>query len=165
MEIFLVLHRPCGQLSYSGDHRKGPRLPGTILGVWSRYNSFLCCWSRYNSLPPPAVTGYYWPPGHETFTFHPFTGETHRTPYYPGEGIDTTTQPKRKGHDVLSQRFDWLYLPHFLLLKWVVVKYNGVPFTIPNRRLFRTLREKLIITTVTSNFVKHNPNSHTNGLC
>jgi hypothetical protein len=58
---------------------------------------------------------------------------------------------------VLSQRFDWLYLPHFLLLKWVVVKYNGVPFTIPNRRLFRILREKLIITTVTSNFVKHNP--------
>jgi len=79
MEIFLVLHRPCGQLSYSGDHRKGPRLPGTILGVWSRYNSFLCFWSRYNSLPPPAVTGYYWPPGHETFTFRPFTGETHRT--------------------------------------------------------------------------------------
>jgi hypothetical protein len=30
-------------------------------------------------LPPPAVTGYYWPPGHETFTFRPFTGETHRT--------------------------------------------------------------------------------------
>ena len=75
----MVVERPCGQLSYSGDHRKGPRLPGTILGVWSRYNSFLCFWSRYNSLPPPAVTGYYWPPGHETFTFRPFTEETHRT--------------------------------------------------------------------------------------
>ena len=68
-EFFLVLERPCSELSYSGDHRKGSRLQATILGVWS----------RYNSLPPPAVTGYYWPPGHETFTFRPFTGETHRT--------------------------------------------------------------------------------------
>ena len=31
-------------------------------------------------LPPPAVTGYYLSPGHETFTFRPFTGETQRTP-------------------------------------------------------------------------------------
>ena len=31
-------------------------------------------------LPPPAVTGYYLSPGHETFTFCPFTGETQRTP-------------------------------------------------------------------------------------
>ena len=37
------------------------------------------------------------------------------------------SQAKRKGHHVLSQLFDWLYLPHFLLLKWVVVKYSGVP--------------------------------------
>jgi hypothetical protein len=26
----------------------------------------------------------------------------------------------------LSQLFDWFYLPHFLLLQWVVVKYKGV---------------------------------------
>ena len=26
-------------------------------------------------------------------------------------------------------RLATIYLPHFLLLKWVVVKYNGVPFT------------------------------------
>ena len=27
---------------------------------------------------------------------------------------------------VASQLFDWFYLPHFLLLQWVVVKYKGV---------------------------------------
>jgi hypothetical protein len=37
------------------------------------------------------------------------------------------SQAKREGHHVLSQLFDWLYLPHVLLLKWVVVKYSGVP--------------------------------------
>jgi hypothetical protein len=37
------------------------------------------------------------------------------------------SQAKREGHHVLSRRFDWLYLPHVLLLKWVVVKYSGVP--------------------------------------
>jgi hypothetical protein len=58
-------------------------------------------------LPLPAVTGYYLSPRHEKFIFRPFAGET-------------------EGHHVLSQLFDWLYLPHFLLLKWVVVKYNGV---------------------------------------
>ena len=26
----------------------------------------------------------------------------------------------------LSQLFDWFYLPHFLLIQWVVVKYKGV---------------------------------------
>jgi hypothetical protein len=117
-EFFLVVDRPWGQLSYSGDHRKGPRLPATILCVWSRYNSFLCFWSRYNILPPPAVTGYYWPPGHETFTFRPLFTK-----------IFTAQMGRGK-------------------IQWDA-------FTIPNRRLFRTLREKLIITTVTSNFVKH----------
>jgi hypothetical protein len=37
------------------------------------------------------------------------------------------SQAKHEGHHVLSQLFDWLYLPHFLLRKWVVVKYSGVP--------------------------------------
>jgi hypothetical protein len=61
---------------------------------------------------------------------------------------------------VLSQRFDWLYLPTFFTAQMGRGKIQWGAFTIPNRRLFRTLREKLIITTVTSNFVKHNPNSH-----
>jgi hypothetical protein len=86
-----LVDRPWGQLSYSGDHRKGP-----------------------------SVTGYYWPPGHETFTFRPLFTKIFTAQMGRGE------------------------------IRWGA-------FTIPNRRLFRTLREKLIITTVTSNFVKHDP--------
>jgi hypothetical protein len=35
MEIFLVLERPCGQLSYSGDHRKGPAAGDLFDGLQS----------------------------------------------------------------------------------------------------------------------------------
>jgi len=46
------------------------------------------------------------------------------------------SQAKHEGHHVLSQLFDWLYLPHFLLLKWAVVKYNGVPLPAMPRHVF-----------------------------
>jgi hypothetical protein len=43
--------------------------------------------------------------------------------------LDTLKQNVQISEDnvlSLSQRFDWFYLPHFLLLQWVVVKYKGV---------------------------------------
>jgi len=55
-------------------------------------------------LPLPAGTGYYLVP-------------------------DTLTRNVQISEDnvlSLSQLFDWFYLPHFLLLHWVVVKYKGV---------------------------------------
>jgi hypothetical protein len=55
-------------------------------------------------LPLPAGTGYYLVP-------------------------DTLTRNVQISEDnvlSLSQLFDWFYLPHFLLLQWVVVKYKGV---------------------------------------
>ena len=55
-------------------------------------------------LPLPAGTGYYLVP-------------------------DTLTRNVQISEDnvlSLSQLFDWFYLPLFLLLQWVVVKYKGV---------------------------------------
>jgi hypothetical protein len=43
--------------------------------------------------------------------------------------LDTLTRNVQISEDnvlSLSQLFDWFYLPHFLLLHWVVVKYKGV---------------------------------------
>ncbi len=36
--------------------------------------------NKRNQFSLRSVTGYYLSPGHETFTFRPFTGETQRTP-------------------------------------------------------------------------------------
>jgi hypothetical protein len=121
---------------------------------WAAYDSPTLKLVAIPILPLPAVTGYYLSPRHEKFIFRPFTGET-------------------EGHHVLSQLFDWLYLPHFLLLKWVVVKYNGVPlpalchdtslckeFRFVNSGSEQATvqnfeREKLLVTTVTFQISLH----------
>jgi hypothetical protein len=65
---------------YSGDHRKGLGLLATIFVLLVPIQQlFVLLVPIQQPFPQPAVTGYYWPPGHETFTFRPFTEETHRT--------------------------------------------------------------------------------------
>ena len=81
--MFLVVERPCGETMYSGDHRKGLGLLATIFVLLVPMQQLCEVFGPDTTavpiLPQPTVTGYYWPPGHETFTFRPFTEETHRT--------------------------------------------------------------------------------------
>ena len=62
---------------------KRSRAAGDHFCAFGPHTTVFCAfWAHTTAvpiLPPPAVTGYYWPPGHETFTFRPFTEETHRT--------------------------------------------------------------------------------------
>ena len=79
----MVVERPCGETMYSGDHRKGLGLLATIFVLLVPMQQLCEVFGPDTTavpiLPQPTVTGYYWPPGHETFTFRPFTEETHRT--------------------------------------------------------------------------------------
>jgi len=78
--------------------------PGDNFCAFGPHTTAFCAFGPHTTpvpiLLPPVVTGYYWPPAHETFTFLPFTGETHRC----------------TGHHVNLQPFDWIYLPRSLLL-------------------------------------------------
>ena len=84
--------RPCGETMYSGDHRKGLGLLATIFVLLVPIQQLFVLLVPIQQLfPQPAVTGYYWPPGHETFTFRPFTEDCKHDDkpkvgeYVPGE--------------------------------------------------------------------------------
>jgi hypothetical protein len=97
----LVVERPCGQLSYSGDHRKGLRLPATIFVLLVPIQQLFVLLVPIQQLFP--------------FYHHPqsrgITGLLDMKRL-----LFALSLARRTGHSVNPQPFDWLYLPRSLLL-------------------------------------------------